>query len=350
MRLLERYTQRFLAEDLELYFDDLVDATERIWDLLDNYKEVVEGLESTNEAYIAHRQNYRLQLLTVVSVILLPLTLIASIFGMNVAFPGEGSAEAFWIILGGHPHARRSACSAASSGSAGSSAAGRDRLTEEELEARWEAAPVVGLVISLQVVLGIVSRQKGWDLWGLPWWVWLVTVVPETILLVLLAWARARKRLEQAGHRRNVALALIATVSLTNALLLATLIGSILQGEETDGAQLLMKAAAVWVTNVVAFGLWYWGIDRGGPIVRKRENPPLPDFQFPQLDNPHFAPPDWQPQIPDYMFVSFTNSIAFSPTDTFPLTRRAKMLMMSESFISAVTVLLVASRAIGILG
>ena len=100
VRLLERYTQRFLAEDLELYFDDLVDATERIWDILDNYKEVVEGLESTNEAYIAHRQNYRLQLLTVVSVILLPLTLLASIFGMNVEFPGEGSAAAFWIIVG----------------------------------------------------------------------------------------------------------------------------------------------------------------------------------------------------------------------------------------------------------
>ena len=90
---------RFLAEELELYFDDLVDAAERIWDLLDNYKEVVEGLESTNEAYIAHRQNYRLQLLTVVSVILLPLTLIASVFGMNVQFPGEGTAAAFWVIV-----------------------------------------------------------------------------------------------------------------------------------------------------------------------------------------------------------------------------------------------------------
>jgi magnesium transporter len=98
VRVLERYMDRFLPEDLELYFDDLVDAAERIWDLLDNYKEVVEGLESTNEAYIAHRQNYRLQLLTVVSVILLPLTLLASVFGMNVAFPGEGTAEAFWVI------------------------------------------------------------------------------------------------------------------------------------------------------------------------------------------------------------------------------------------------------------
>jgi magnesium transporter len=100
LRSLERYTERFLPEGLEAYYDDIFDAAERIWDLLDNYKEVVEGLESTNESVIAHRQNYRLQLLTVVSVILLPLTLIASLFGMNVVFPGEGTREAFWAILG----------------------------------------------------------------------------------------------------------------------------------------------------------------------------------------------------------------------------------------------------------
>src|ERR687886_1230870 len=100
LRLLERQTQRFLPENLDVYFDDIVDATERIWDLLDNYKEVVEGLEDTNESVIAHRQNYRIQLLTVVSVILLPLTLIASIFGMNVHFPGFGTHEAFWVLVG----------------------------------------------------------------------------------------------------------------------------------------------------------------------------------------------------------------------------------------------------------
>jgi magnesium transporter len=76
-----------------------VDASERIWDLLDNYKEVIESLESTNEAFIFHKQQYRLQLLTVVTVILLPLTLLASIFGMNVRVPGEGDMAAFWIIL-----------------------------------------------------------------------------------------------------------------------------------------------------------------------------------------------------------------------------------------------------------
>jgi len=100
LRVLERHTARFLPESLEVYYDDLVDAAERIWDLLDNYKEVVEALESTNESVISHAQQYRLQILTVASVILLPLTLIASIFGMNVAFPGEGDVMAFWVIFG----------------------------------------------------------------------------------------------------------------------------------------------------------------------------------------------------------------------------------------------------------
>jgi magnesium transporter len=99
LRMLERSTQRFLPEDLELYFDDIVDASERIWDLLDNYKEVIDGLESTNESFISHKQQYRLQLLTVVTVILLPLTLIASIFGMNVRVPGEGETAPFWVIV-----------------------------------------------------------------------------------------------------------------------------------------------------------------------------------------------------------------------------------------------------------
>jgi magnesium transporter len=99
LRLLERHVDSFLPEELELYFDDIVDAAERIWDLLDNYKEVVEGLESTNESVISHRQNDVLRILTVFSATLLPLTLLASVFGMNVAFPGHGTTHAFWVIV-----------------------------------------------------------------------------------------------------------------------------------------------------------------------------------------------------------------------------------------------------------
>jgi len=99
LRLLERRVERFLPEELDLYFDDLVDAAERVWDLLDNYKEVVEAIEATNESVISHRQGDVLRTLTVIATIALPLTLIASVFGMNVAFPGEGTAHAFWIVM-----------------------------------------------------------------------------------------------------------------------------------------------------------------------------------------------------------------------------------------------------------
>jgi magnesium transporter len=99
LRALERRIDKFLPEELDLYFDDIVDAAERIWDQLDNYKEVVDGLESTNESVISHRQNDVLRVLTIFSVILLPLTLISGIFGMNVEFPGEGTHLGFWIVI-----------------------------------------------------------------------------------------------------------------------------------------------------------------------------------------------------------------------------------------------------------
>jgi magnesium transporter len=100
LRVLERRINRFLPEELELYFDDINDAVERIWDQLDNYKEVVEALESTNESVISHRQNNVLRLLTLISVTMLPLTLITGVFGMNVIYPGEATRVAFWVILG----------------------------------------------------------------------------------------------------------------------------------------------------------------------------------------------------------------------------------------------------------
>jgi magnesium transporter len=99
LRALERYTQRFLPEEFEIYYDDLGDAAERIWDLLDNYKDVVEGLESTNESVISHKQNDVLRMLTIITVVMLPLTVITGVFGMNVAFPGEGGETAFWVVL-----------------------------------------------------------------------------------------------------------------------------------------------------------------------------------------------------------------------------------------------------------
>jgi magnesium transporter len=101
LRDLERTKQRYLAEDLEVYFDDIVDASERIWDMLENYKEVVEALEVTNESVLSHRVNEVLRVLTAISVVVLPLTFIASIWGMNVHVPGEGETAPFWMIMSG---------------------------------------------------------------------------------------------------------------------------------------------------------------------------------------------------------------------------------------------------------
>lgn len=101
LRDLERVKSRFLSEDLEVYFEDIVDASERMWDMLENYKEVVEALEATNESVISHNVNDVLRVLTIFSVFFLPLTLISGIFGMNNLIPGEQSALGFWLVIGG---------------------------------------------------------------------------------------------------------------------------------------------------------------------------------------------------------------------------------------------------------
>jgi uncharacterized membrane protein len=223
-----------------------------------------------------------------------------------------------------------------------------DPLREEERESRWEAAPAVGVVIAFQLLLALVSRAESWKLWVFPWWVWLIPVAPEAALLVPLAWHRPRRRLEQLGLRRTTALVLLGVVSLANVFLLLAVIASLMRGEEQSGAQLLLKAVTVWATNVVAFGLWYWAFDRGGPARRLRPDPPDPDFQFPQMENPELVSPGWRPELVDYIYVAFTNAIAFSPTDAMPLSRRAKLMMLTESAISALTILLVAARAVNI--
>jgi hypothetical protein len=165
---------------------------------------------------------------------------------------------------------------------------------------------------------------------------------------VALAWEPAFRTLERTGHRRNVALILLAIISLANAVALVALIGSLIGGHENSGGQLLLKGTTIWGTNVIAYGLWFWGFDRGGPVRRREPDPPPPDFQFPQMENPQLAAPGWHPRLVDYIYVSFTNSIAFSPTDAMPLSRWAKLLMLSESGISAISVLLVTARSVNI--
>jgi uncharacterized membrane protein len=225
----------------------------------------------------------------------------------------------------------------------------RTGVREEEIESRYEASSGVGLVMALQVTLALVSLAGGWKLIGLPGWVWLIPVVPEAALLASLAWSVPRHRLEQMGRRRESALTLVGVITIANMLALAALIASLVAAQEKSGAELLLKGATIWSTNMMTFGLLFWEVDRGGPMRRLAASPPPHDFQFPQDENPKLAEPNWRPRLTDYIYISFTNAIAFSPTDAMPLTRRAKLLMLSESAVSAVTVLLIAARAVNIL-
>jgi uncharacterized membrane protein len=223
-----------------------------------------------------------------------------------------------------------------------------DSVRREEVESRWEAAPAVVVVIAMQLLLAFVSHSQGWRMWHLPWWVWLVPAGLELLLWGALTWDRPRHRLEQIGRRREASLTLLAIISVANATILVAVLGSLIEGHEKSGAQLLLKALTVWTTNVITFGLWFWALDQGGPVRRLEPDPPKPDFLFPQLDDPELAGPDWRPSLFDYLYVSFTNSIAFSPTDVLPLTHRAKVVMLLESSVSSVTILLVAARAVNI--
>ena len=221
-------------------------------------------------------------------------------------------------------------------------------LREVEIESRWEAGPAVALVMALQVAVAVTSWIEGWTTWVIPWWMWLLPVVPEAAIFVTNTWSRPHHALQELGIRRQVGIGLLAVASAFNALLVFAVIASLVSGHETSGAHLLLKGATVWVTNVILFGLWFWLFDRGGPVRRVRPNPPPPDFQFPQMENPELAAPNWRPHFVDYMYVSFTNSIAFSPTDAMPLNRWAKLLMLFEASLSALVILLVAARAVNI--
>jgi hypothetical protein len=224
-----------------------------------------------------------------------------------------------------------------------------DELSEARREARVEAIVFVLVAAGLLIALAVASLAAGWELLGAGGWLWLGLCVPEALVVpVLLLSARVDDAVR--GHRLvQVSLALVV---LGNAGGLAVLVGGLLTEPSSalSGAQLLASGAVVWMTNVIVFGLWFWTLDCGGPIRRATQGRARPDFQFPQDENPSLAREGWYPRLEDYVYVSLTNGIAFSPTDAMPLTRWAKALMGVASGISGISVLLVAARAINILG
>jgi uncharacterized membrane protein len=178
---------------------------------------------------------------------------------------------------------------------------------------------------------------------------WLLPAVEGVLLAVLVVMAPRRANQHAPGVRR-FALGVIGLVSLTTIVSLGLLVHYLITGGKAGGYQLILSGAVLWATNVLLFAVWYWELDRGGPVVRHLHNDAPPDFQFPQMENPQFAPANWRPGYVDYLYTSLTNCTAFSPTDTMPLTQSAKALMGLQGLAALVTVGLVVARAVNILG
>ncbi len=183
----------------------------------------------------------------------------------------------------------------------------------------------------------------------------------ELLLLVALVLANPRRMLRQTRWSRTASIILAGVVLLANLVALVMLVRT-LGSASTSAMALLVGAMQVWLTNVIGFGLLYWELDRGGPVARRslrRDQMPPADWRFSQDENGDAVAEvaatasesaGWIPTFIDYLYLSLTNSSAFSPTDTMPLTSRAKVLMGLEATAALVTSLLVIARAVGALG
>jgi uncharacterized membrane protein len=172
----------------------------------------------------------------------------------------------------------------------------------------------------------------------------------EIFLLIALTILNPVRLTRRTAWGRYASLGLVAVITLDNVVSAVLLDHDILTGKASnDPTGLLTTGAAIYLTNMIAFGLWYWEVDRGGPFVRTEGSDPHPDFMFPQMANPELAPAEWEPRFLDYLYVSFTNVVAFSPTDTLPLTRGVKTLMALQSLVALSTIGLVIARAVNVL-
>ena len=225
------------------------------------------------------------------------------------------------------------------------------RLLAAVREARDDAAPFALVAAGVLVLLALVSKHADWELLAHQlWWIWLLVAAPYVVLAGVLLLGLAR--LVEHDHRREIVIGLLTLVWLFNVCGVVVLVASLLSHSASlmTGRQLLMSGGVVLFTDAVAFGLAYWELDCGGPVARALSTTSRkPDFQFPQDENPQLAREGWAPRLWDYLYVSLTNSVAFSPTDAMPLSRTAKRLMAAEAILSAATILLVAARAVNIL-
>lgn len=173
--------------------------------------------------------------------------------------------------------------------------------------------------------------------------------ITEAVLALILL-ALSPKRINKHHMPTRVLGLLLTTImTISNTASAGLLIGFLINGDAHDPNHLLLSGASIWLTNIIIFSLWFWDLDRGGPGARAEAKNQHPDFMFPQMSDPGYAPEHWHPNFFDYLYTSFTNASAFSPTDVLPLTRWAKMLMMVQSLTSLLTVGLVVARAVNIL-
>lgn len=189
----------------------------------------------------------------------------------------------------------------------------------------------------------------------LPTWI-LPTIF--SLLVIPLVIANPRHLSLETTWSRWLSIGLSVALAAVNQVTIVLTIGELLSGN-TKGADVLLAALQVWVTNVIAFGLVYWELDRGGPVARRveglRDNA-VQDFRFPQQDEPvtqgagpRASAPQWEPGFVDYAYFSLSNMMAFSPTDVMPLTPRAKLLMGYQALTGFILLALVISRAVNVL-
>ena len=187
--------------------------------------------------------------------------------------------------------------------------------------ARREAAPAVLVAALADIVLAFVSAWRGWHLYqGSYWWVWLLLALPALALFVVFLLGLGRLGVS-SEHRRKVAITLLGAVAFANLAGIALVIVSLLNGGgNMTGGQLLASAVVVLLVNIITFGLIFWELDCGGPVRRLSSDRCATRLPVPPGRQPAACTPGWKPGLGDYLYVAVTNSIAFSPTDSMPLT------------------------------
>jgi uncharacterized membrane protein len=175
----------------------------------------------------------------------------------------------------------------------------------------------------------------------------LITI--EALLLLAMSFTTPKERIFRSLSRRINVFLLIILTSVANGYSLVEVTHRLLQSGVANGRELILTGVNIYLTNIIIFGLWYWEMDGGGPGQRLLAAKHEQDFLFPQNQHEDYKHPEWRPTFIDYLYVSSTNAMAFSPTDTMPLSRRAKILMLTQATLSLVAVALVAARAVNIL-